>query len=69
MITLFYILIVLAIFKIFIGLVYNAEISFAPIFGVMVGSLYAYTDYEEGREHTLQVCIIFLSITVVWIET
>ncbi len=69
MITLFYILIVLAIFKIFIGLVFNAEISLGPIFGVMVGSLYAYTDYEEGREHTLQVCIIFLSITVVWIET
>ena len=69
MITLFYILIVLAILKIFIGLVINAEISVGPIFGVMVGSLYAYTDYEEGREHTLQVCIIFFSIAVVWIET
>lgn len=69
MITLFYILIVLAILKIFIGLVINAEISVGPIFGVMVGSLYAYTDYEEGREHTLQVCIIFFSISVVWIET
>jgi len=51
------------------GYIYGAEVSFSPIFGFMFGSLYAYTDYEEGREHTIQFCIIFLSITIIWIET
>ena len=69
MITFFILLFVLAFTMVYIGHINRAEISFAPIFGFMVGSLYAYTDYEEGREHTLQVCIIFLSITVIWIET
>ena len=30
--------------------------------------LYSFTDLDEGREHTFQVCIAFLSITVQWIE-
>lgn len=68
MITFFFLLIILAIGIVYIGYIYNAEISFAPIFGIMLGSLYSYTDYEEGKEHTFQVCIIFLSITVTWIE-
>jgi len=69
LITFFFLLVLLGITIIYLGYINGAEISFAPIFGFMVGSLYAYTDYEEGREHTLQVCIIFLSITVIWIES
>jgi len=60
--------VVLSFGVIVFGHYYNAEITLAPILGFMMGSLYSYTDYEEGREHTFQVCIAFLSVTVQWIE-
>jgi hypothetical protein len=63
------ILVSIAIAIISIGLIYGAEVSFAPVIGVMLGTLYSFTDYEDGREHTLQVCIFFISITVQWNQT
>jgi len=47
----------------------GAEISFSPVIGFMFGCLYAYTDIEGGKEHTIQICLIFLSITIEWVET
>lgn len=47
----------------------EAEISIAPVLGLMLGSLYSYTDYDDGREHTLQCLIIFVAITVQWTTT
>jgi hypothetical protein len=55
----------LAIILIF-GQIKKAEIQMAPIFGIMVGVLYSYTDETEGREHWIQCCFFFLSITVIW---
>lgn len=59
----------IAITLIILGLYHKAEITFSPILGLMVGSLYSYTDYQEGREHTFQVCLFVISITVQWIQT
>ena len=47
----------------------GAEITFSPVIGFMFGCLYAYTDIEGGKEHTIQICLIFLSITIEWVET
>lgn len=44
----------------------NADVSFAPILGVMAGMLYSFSDYEDGREHTVQLCLFVLSVTIVW---
>ena len=63
------ILLVLGFVISILGYYYGADISFSPIIGFMVGSLYAFNDFDEGREHTIQVCLIFLSITVEWVET
>lgn len=63
------ILISLALGVLTIGYYKGAEIQFAPILGFMIGSLYSYTDYDEGREHTIQICLVFLSISVIWLET
>ena len=38
----------------------------APVFGVMIGVLYAFNEDEEGKEHWLQCCVFFVSITVIW---
>jgi hypothetical protein len=54
--------------SIVIGLYNKAEFIFSPILGGMIGALYSYSDYEDGREHTLQVCLFLLSITIVWME-
>lgn len=53
----------------FLGHYFQAEITIAPIIGFMFGSLYSYSDFDDGREHTFQACILFISITVQWIET
>lgn len=67
--TVLIILVSLAITLVSLGLFYGAEVSFSPIIGVMLGALYSYTDFEEGREHTLQVCIFFISICIEWEQT
>ena len=48
------------------GQINDAEISIAPMIGIVVGALYSFQDYEEGREYTLQCCIFVASITVIW---
>lgn len=69
MITVIIILVSITVASILAGLFYKAEIIFAPILGVMVGALYSFTDYDDDREHTLQVCIFFISITIQWVQT
>lgn len=62
-----YILIFIGLIILVIGQIKNAEIQIAPIIGLMAGALYSFTDYEdEGIEHTIQVCVFFISITVTW---
>ena len=48
------------------GQINDAEISISPMIGIIVGALYSFQDYEEGREYTLQCCIFVVSITVIW---
>lgn len=44
----------------------GALVEMAPIYGIMIGFLYSHTDFEEGREYTIQCCILFISISVIW---
>jgi hypothetical protein len=63
---LIYSLIVIFAIVLIVGHFKKAEIQLSPIFGVMVGVLYSYNDDEEGKEHWLQCCMFFVSITVIW---
>tara|TARA_E500000178_G_C16733391_1_gene622604 strand:- start:192 stop:407 length:216 start_codon:yes stop_codon:yes gene_type:complete len=63
---LIYLLAIISLFIFMTGLYLKADIGFSPIFGLMFGFLYSYTDYDDGREHTLQVCFFVLSMTVIW---
>lgn len=56
---------VLVIFHL-IGLYNKASFMFAPVIGVVLGALYSFTDYEDSTEHTLQVVIFVISISIVW---
>jgi len=58
--------ILISISFLFLGYAMNAEITFAPVLGFIMGALYSYTDFDDGREHTLQCLIGFISITIVW---
>jgi hypothetical protein len=51
-----------------IGQYNKADVIISPVIGVLVGALYSYSDYEEGREHTLQCSIFFICITVIWMK-
>ena len=63
-------LLILACSFIYAGsLVDNAEISIAPIIGIVVGALYSYQEFEEETEYTLQCCIFVISLTVVWTQS
>jgi uncharacterized membrane protein len=46
----------------------KADVTIAFIIGAMFGALYSYTDYDNEREHTLQVCIFIISITIEWTD-
>ena len=50
------------------GQINEGEIMFAPIMGIALAALYSTREFEdEGiKEYTLQCCIVFLSVTVVW---
>lgn len=58
--------ILIGISFLFLGYAMNAEISFAPVLGFVMGALYSFSDFDNGREHTLQCLIGFISITIVW---
>lgn len=62
-------LLLIALASYIIGAMNGALIIIDFIIGMMMGALYSYSDYEEGREHTLQICIFFISITIQWVET
>lgn len=61
-----YTLFVLIAIVLILGHIKKAEIQIAPIFGIMVGILYSYNDFEDGKEHWIQCCVFFVSITVIW---
>lgn len=46
----------------------KAEILFSPVLGFMIGSLISYDEYEGEIDYTLQCCIGFISITILWTE-
>tara|TARA_R110000851_G_scaffold182838_1_gene331957 strand:- start:3 stop:221 length:219 start_codon:yes stop_codon:yes gene_type:complete len=55
------------IFIILLGLYKNAEIQFSPILGFMIGTLISYEEIDDDNiEYTLQCCLVFISLTVVW---
>lgn len=57
---------VLGLLAYLIGYAVNGEVSISPIVGSMVGALHSKTDYEDATEHTIQVCIFIIAITVIW---
>ena len=50
------------------GQLNNGEIRLAPLVGIMVGALWSKMEIEDEKvtEYWLQVCIVFISITVIW---
>ena len=68
MINLVITLTALGIIAYVIGYMVNGEISISPVVGVMTGFLHSKTQYEDCNEHTLQVCIFIIAITIVWEE-
>lgn len=58
--------ILISISFLILGYTMNAEITFAPVLGFIMGALYSFSDFDNGREHTLQCLIGFISITIVW---
>lgn len=61
-------LLIVATSFVYIGQMNNAEIQVAPFIGFIVGALYSYTHIEEEdvMQYTLQCCIGFISLTIVW---
>lgn len=68
MINLLIVLLIVFVLMLYWGQINDAEISIAPMIGIVVGALYSFQDYEDGREYTLQCCIFVVSITVIWQE-
>lgn len=66
MTTLVIALILLSLVFISIGHFYNADIYFSPIIGVMVGGLFSVEHGDDYKGYTLQVCLFFLCVTVIW---
>ena len=60
------VLIILGIFVYITSYLVRGELMISPIIGSMVGALYSKTDYEDATEHTVQVCIFIIAITLVW---
>ena len=69
MITFLAILILAAILIIFISQQVNADIYVQPIIGLMFGALYSKENLEDDLvQYTMQCCIAFMSLTIIWIE-
>lgn len=68
MIQLIMLLLLIATLMIFWGQLYDAQIMIAPIVGVVFGALWSRQNFEEEEivEYTLQCCIFFISLTIVW---
>jgi len=50
------------------GIYKKAEIHFSPVIGFMLGTLISFEEYDNNKEYTLQCCLGFVSLTVIWIE-
>lgn len=48
---------------------YNGEVIIAPIKGLMLGALYNDDIEEEETEHTIQIVLLIISITFIWVTT
>lgn len=57
---------IIAVLFLLVGEFTKANITIAPIIGVVAGFLYSRSDYDDAVEHTLQCCIFIVSITVTW---
>jgi len=69
MITLILICFLAAILITFIAQQVDADIYFQPIVGLMFGALYSKEKLEDDlTQYTLQSCIAFMSLTIIWIE-
>lgn len=68
MINLIIALTALGLLSYIIGYIVSGEISISPVVGIMIGFLHSKTEYEDCNEHTLQVCIFIIAITVIWEE-
>lgn len=69
MITFLAILILAAILIIFISQQVDADIYIQPIIGLMFGALYSKENLEDNLvQYTMQCCIAFMSLTIIWIE-
>ena len=69
MVTLILICFLAAILIIFISQQVNADIYFQPIIGLMFGALYSKEELEDDLvQYTMQCCIAFMSLTIIWIE-
>jgi|TARA_R110001606_G_scaffold267912_1_gene416682 hypothetical protein len=69
MITFLAILILAAILIIFISQQVDADIYVQPIVGLMFGALYSKENLEDDLvQYTMQCCIAFMSLTIIWIE-
>ncbi|MEN8834733.1 MAG: hypothetical protein ABF265_01810 [Polaribacter sp.] len=72
MVTTIVLLIALALVFFLIGQLIDADIIISPIIGIVFGALYSVQDFKEigenYKEHTLQCCIGFISLTVLWVE-
>ena len=62
------ILIIITFIVLLYGVYKKAEILFSPVLGFMIGSLISYDEYEGEIDYTLQCCIGFISITILWTE-
>ncbi len=63
-------LLLIATVFIFISNQVGADVYVQPIIGLMFGALYSKEKFEEENlvQNTLQCCIVFISLTVIWIE-
>lgn len=57
---------VLGLLAYIVSYVVDGEVYISPIVGSMVGALHSKTEYDDATEHTIQVCIFIIAITVVW---
>ncbi len=48
---------------------YDGEVIIAPIKGLMIGALYNDDIEEEETEHTIQIVLLIISITFIWVTT
>ena len=61
-----YLILIIVAITLLIGHIKKATIEMSPVFGIMIGVLYSFNEDEEVKEHWLQRCVFFVSITVIW---